>query len=66
MFNILLRDVISDETSCIIQRWQESEDQGSAPRVVSENILLTVPSMDGLHANPTYVCEPACVCVCVN
>lgn len=31
---------------------------------MSESILLIVPSMDGLHANPMYVRRPERVCVC--
>lgn len=28
---------------------------------MSENSLLTVPSMDGLHTNPMHVCARVCV-----
>lgn len=47
-----------------LRHWQDEEDRGSIASVMSESILLIVPSMDGLQTNPMYVSKPVCVCVC--
>lgn len=46
-----------------LRHWQDEEDRGSIASVMSESILLIVPSMDGLQTNPMYVSKPVCVCV---
>lgn len=51
----------------MLQYSEEDEDKGSIAHVMSENSLLTVLSMDGLHTNPMHVCVSLRVrlCVCV-